>query len=63
MGEGSGARASEGTFADAAAFGELVFNCTSGGASLAALQSAGAANLGGKVLIDVSNPLAHTRRA
>lgn len=56
----NGARASEGTFADSAAFGELLFNCTSGGASLAALQSAGAANLGSKVLIDVSNPLAHT---
>ncbi len=53
----AGARASEGTFADAAAFGELLFNCTSGGASLAALQAAGAANLGSKVLIDVSNPL------
>jgi predicted dinucleotide-binding enzyme len=56
----NGARASEGTFADAASFGELLFNCTSGGASLAALQAAGAANLGGKILIDVSNPLAHT---
>ena len=56
----AGARASEGSFADAAAFGELLFNCTSGGASLAALQAAGAANLKGKVLVDVSNPLAHT---
>jgi predicted dinucleotide-binding enzyme len=56
----TGARASEGTFADAAAFGELLFNCTSGGASLAALQAAGAGNLGGKILIDASNPLAHT---
>lgn len=56
----NGARASEGTFADAAAFGELLFNCTSGGASLAAVQAAGATNLGDKILIDVSNPLAHT---
>lgn len=56
----TGARASEGTFADAAAFGELLFNCTSGGASLTALQAAGAGNLGGKILIDASNPLAHT---
>ena len=55
-----GARASEGTFADAAAFGELLFNCTSGGVSLAALEAAGAANLKGKVLVDVSNPLART---
>ncbi len=58
--KGAGARASEGTFADAAAIGELLFNCTSGSASLAALQAAGAANLKGKVLVDVSNPLAHS---
>ena len=56
----AGARASEGSFADAAAFGELLFNCTSGDASLAALRAAGDANLKGKVLIDVSNPLART---
>ena len=56
----AGARASEGTFADAATFGELLFNCTSGGVSLAALEAAGAANLKGKVLVDVSNPLART---
>ena len=53
----TGAKSSEGTFADAAAHGEIVFNCTSGGASLQALKSAGAKNLQGKVLIDVSNPL------
>ena len=53
----NGARASEGSYADAAAFGELLFNCTSGTGSLPALQSAGAANLGGKILVDVSNPL------
>jgi 8-hydroxy-5-deazaflavin:NADPH oxidoreductase len=52
-----GSRASQGTFADAASFGEMVFNCTSGMVSLDALQSAGAANLAGKVLVDVSNPL------
>jgi 8-hydroxy-5-deazaflavin:NADPH oxidoreductase len=44
-------------FADAAAHGEIVFNCTSGGASLEALGAAGAVNLAGKVLIDVANPL------
>ena len=44
-----------GTFADAAAFGELVFNCTNGGASLQALELAGRENLAGKVLIDVAN--------
>jgi len=55
--KGNGANASQGTFADAAAFGELVFNCTSGGASLEALNLAGAANLKGKILIDVANTL------
>lgn len=53
----AGAKASHGTFADAAAFGEIVFNCTSGAGSLDALTAAGAANLGGKVLVDVANPL------
>lgn len=53
----NGANASEGTFAEAAAFGGLVFNCTSGTGSLDALKQAGAANLKGKAIIDVSNPL------
>jgi len=57
----AGAGASQGTFADAAADGELVFNCTAGEASLAALESAGAENLAGKVLVDVSNALDHSR--
>jgi len=56
-----GSRASQGTFADAASFGEVVFNCTSGMVSLEALHSAGAANLAGKVLVDVSNPLDFSR--
>jgi predicted dinucleotide-binding enzyme len=51
------ARSTEGSFADAAAHGEIVFNCTSGMASLDALQAAGAKNLQGKILIDVANPL------
>ncbi|MGI5164857.1 NADPH-dependent F420 reductase [Spirillospora sp. CA-253888] len=46
-----------GTFADAAAASELVVNATGGLVSVAALTAAGAANLDGKVLIDVSNPL------
>ena len=50
-------KANLGTFADAAAFGEIVFNCTSGMASLAVLELAGAESLKDKVLIDVSNPL------
>jgi 8-hydroxy-5-deazaflavin:NADPH oxidoreductase len=44
-------------FAEAAAHGELVFNCTSGRGALEALAAAGTDNLAGKTLIDVSNPL------
>src|SRR5690606_34825359 len=46
--------ASQGTFAEAAAFGELIFNCTSGAATLEALGLAGADNLAGKTLVDVA---------
>lgn len=46
-----------GTFAEAASGAELVFNCTSGEASLEALGAAGAERLAGKVLVDVANPL------
>src|SRR5437773_1923726 len=55
--KGAGAKASQGTFADAAGFGELIFNCTSGHGSLEALKAAGAQSLKGKILIDISNPL------
>ena len=51
-----GAR-SAGTYAEAAAFGELLFNCTAGVASLDALRAAGEEELRGKVLVDVANPL------
>lgn len=53
----AGERASEGTFADAAAFGELIFHCAAGQHALEVLEAAGADNLKGKILIDVSNPL------
>jgi predicted dinucleotide-binding enzyme len=53
----NGERAHQGTFADTASFGEMVFNCTSGQVSLEALSAAGAANLDGKIIVDVSNPL------
>jgi predicted dinucleotide-binding enzyme len=45
------------SFADAAAGAELVINATSGHGALPALELAGADNLAGKVLIDISNPL------
>ena len=53
----AGEAAHEGTFADAARFGEVVVNATAGAASLDALEAAGADNLSGKVLVDVSNAL------
>jgi hypothetical protein len=55
--EKAGGGASEGSFADAASFGEIVFHCTKGETALAALQAAGASNLKGKIVVDVSNPL------
>jgi predicted dinucleotide-binding enzyme len=55
--EAAGERAAHGTFAQAAAVADIVFNCTGGGVALDALRSAGAANLAGKVVVDVSNPL------
>lgn len=45
------------TFADAAKYGQILFNATSGGASLEVLQLARSENLAGKVLIDIANPL------
>jgi predicted dinucleotide-binding enzyme len=44
-------------FADAVSEAELVVNATNGGGSLAALSAAGAENLAGKVIMDISNPL------
>lgn len=57
----AGERASHGDFADAAQFGELVFVCTLGAAAIAALQAAGEANLAGKVVVDITNPLDFSR--
>jgi 8-hydroxy-5-deazaflavin:NADPH oxidoreductase len=54
---GAGDGASEGTFADAAEFGELVVNATAGQHSLEALELAGATLLAGKVVWDIANPL------
>ena len=45
------------TFADAAARAELVVNATGGSSTLEVLTLAGADNLAGKVLVDLSNPL------
>ena len=57
----AGGGSSEGTFADAATHGEMVFNCTAGMASLEALRAAGGGNLRGKILVDVANPLVFSK--
>jgi len=56
-----GGKAQIGTFADTAAFGEIILDCTNGANSLDALRQAGTANLRGKILIQVGNPLDFSR--
>jgi predicted dinucleotide-binding enzyme len=53
----TGNNASQGSFSDAAKFGELVFNCTKGEYAIEVVKQAGAANLKGKIVVDISNPL------
>jgi predicted dinucleotide-binding enzyme len=55
--DSAGEGALAGTFADAAAYGELLFNCTGGQVSIDAIGSARAEDLAGKILADVANPL------
>ncbi|MFB6889273.1 NADPH-dependent F420 reductase [Kitasatospora sp. NPDC056327] len=54
---GAGENGRHGTFADAAAFGEVVLNATPGTVAVEALRAAGAERLAGKLLVDLSNPL------
>lgn len=49
------------TFADAVAAAEIIVNATAGQGSVEALEQAGAANLAGKILVDVANPLDFSR--
>jgi len=58
--EKTGARASQGTFADAAAFGDLAVLATLWSATENVLRLAGPKNLAGKVVIDATNPLIFT---
>ena len=46
-----------GTFEQSAQHGEVIISATSGSAALEPLKLAGAANLKGKILMDISNPL------
>jgi predicted dinucleotide-binding enzyme len=53
----AGSRARIGTFREAAAFGEILVNCTQGAISPDVFRSIEPTNLVDKVLIDVANPL------
>jgi 8-hydroxy-5-deazaflavin:NADPH oxidoreductase len=53
----AGAHASTGTFAEAAAFGELLVLCCAGSAVSAVIDLAGHERFDGKILVDVTNPL------
>ena len=46
-----------GTFAEAALHAQLLVNATSGSGAMEALKAAGNANLNGKAMLDISNPL------
>lgn len=50
-------KAQAGLFAEAAAFGEIIFNCTAGMGSIEALKLAGEKNINGKIIIDLANSL------
>ena len=50
-------KARTGTFAEAASFGEIIFNCTKGLNSLDVLKMSGEQNLKNKIIVDISNPL------
>ncbi|MGB7220713.1 MAG: NAD(P)-binding domain-containing protein [Vicinamibacterales bacterium] len=51
-------KATMGSFADAAAFGELLVLAVKGTVAAEALHAAGPANLAGKTVIDAANPIA-----
>jgi predicted dinucleotide-binding enzyme len=53
----NGAKASAGTFADAAGFGEIIVLASLGVANPQVIEAAGPERLRGKVLIDATNPL------
>ncbi len=53
----AGGTASAGTFAQAAEFGEVAVIATAWSGTESAIQLAGPANLAGKVVVDVTNPL------
>ncbi|MGB8192668.1 MAG: NAD(P)-binding domain-containing protein [Chitinophagaceae bacterium] len=57
----NGSNASQGTFADAATFGEIVFLCLNGEHAKNAVEMAGPGSFENKLVIDVTNPLDFSR--
>jgi len=57
----AGDNARAGSFAEAASFGDILFNCVHGAHTLEALESAGQAALRGKILIDITNPMDYSQ--
>lgn len=55
--ENAGGAISTGSFADAASFGEIIVLAVKGEHAIDALAAAGHANLGGKTVIDATNPI------
>lgn len=55
-----GDNASEGTFDDAAFYGDLIFVCLNGEYTLAAFKSIATSNVVGKIVFDLTNPLDFT---
>jgi predicted dinucleotide-binding enzyme len=54
----AGVKASVGSFADAAIFGDLIVLAVKGTAAVEVIKKAGASNLAGKTVIDTTNPIA-----
>lgn len=53
----NGGNAYNGTFAEAARFGNIIFNCTKGEITLDVFNLAGIENFSNKTVVDISNPL------
>jgi len=53
----NGSQATTGTFDDAAEFGEIIFLCVKGNATLSVIKSLQSKSVNGKTIIDITNPL------
>jgi hypothetical protein len=56
--KGAGDKASVGTFADGAKYGEVVVLCVKGSAASQAIELCGSGALAGKLVLDATNPIA-----